>query len=141
MTGLVYGEQPPPILPVAHSVLDALLFHRAFGTVPDHVAVRVYIVEDEGLMVALGGLGNEFILGPRARELAGHRDVLSEFLTEKALTFRRAVWELIRPLFPVRSDGEPFFGPVVWLQTEPFAQLSATHHDQGVIILNRGEFS
>ncbi|WP_206793976.1 hypothetical protein [Amycolatopsis sp. MtRt-6] len=136
MTSLDYGDDPPPILPVAEGIYTVLDLHRAFGTIPIHANVRVYIA-GTNLMVALGGLDDGYLLGEHA-DKAPQRQLGAEYYTSAALQLRRHIEDAVMAELPRRGDGQPWFPFMVWLQPEHWAAQYG-YHDHGVTVLPQGE--
>ncbi|MGH3861635.1 hypothetical protein [Actinokineospora sp.] len=142
MPALTYGDRPTPppdLMAVAREVHAALILEQAFGTVPEYVEFRVVALDGAKLVVALGGLSNEFLLGPEHRDPVEDVDVITpDEMVTAAQVLYRAVERLVVTVSPHRAPGEPWFPTVIWLQFEHQAASAATAFPAGVVQVVNG---
>lgn len=139
MTSLDYEDARPPIVAAAHGLYEQLTIHRAFGTIPIEASLRVYVVNDDSLLIGIGDLDDQTLFGEHA-DRAAERFIPLECFTATGLRLRRDIERIADLELPYDPDGKPEFGFVVWLQSEHWTQQVAAHA-HGVTILHRGELA
>lgn len=134
MNRLTFGEERPPIKAAAQSLYTVLDLNRALGVIPIDVDVRVYVVNNDSLMITLGGLDDHFLLGQHT-EKATDPQLDPQHYTAPALRLRREIEDTVRAALPRCDHGQPRFAFIVWLQPAVWA-AKFDHHIHGVTTLN-----
>jgi hypothetical protein len=139
VSGLVDEQQPPDRRAFAETVCTVLALERVLGTLPTETVIRAYVViDDDRIMIAIGGLSDLFLLGPH-RDLAEQAVIESHYFTGPALRLRREIERVIAAQLPYRASGEPWFRVIVWMQPEPWWRKCADADPEGVIEVTSGE--
>lgn len=136
-----HEEQPaerPDAERIASLLYGVLAAERGTGFLPQHTAVGVLCSADrEHLFVQIGGLSDEFILGPATDlRMFAYLDPGACF-TAEARQIRYRVLDLARDTLPRKPSGELWFATDVWLMTEPFWRSPRFAFD-GVTVLGKG---
>ncbi|MFD8494242.1 hypothetical protein [Amycolatopsis sp. NPDC059657] len=131
---LDFGDRRPPILAAADSLYTVLVLDRALGLIPINADVRVYVVNNDSLMITVGGLDDTFLLGQHT-EKAADSQLAPEYYTASALRLRREIEDTVRGDLPRCGNGHPWFSFIVWLQPAVWA-AKFDHHSHGVTTLN-----
>lgn len=99
---------PRSLREAADVIHQALVAERSNGDIPAGVRIHVYALDGHALAVHIGGLDNDFIVGPGAgwtvAQIANlHPEV---YFTPEARRLRNRVLDLIRERLPRMDSGE-----------------------------------
>lgn len=136
MAPVTFGGGRPELRTVAETVHQVLTLERSAGLLPEHSELRVFAINDEHLIVAVGGLDTEFLLADTSALADG--PIPAHHYHLRALRLWRAVEDIVRTQVPRTSHGHPWFDALVWMQPEP-AWGTVAKHPEGVIVVEGGE--
>ncbi|WP_026424686.1 hypothetical protein [Actinokineospora inagensis] len=122
-------------LSVAAWVHFVLELERQQGTLPADVTLRVLVFEDGRLVVAIGGLADEFLVGPGTPVLEAETFVEPRRMTVAAKAVYDAAWHAVHAMSPYDKHNPS----QVWLLPRMQSVLTDARWPEGVIRVNEGE--
>ncbi|SES49119.1 hypothetical protein [Actinokineospora terrae] len=138
MTGeLTHMQQP---FTVAHGIHLVLSLEQLYGTIPQGATLRVLIFDRSRLVVAIGGLEDEFLVGPGTPTLSEDTALQPRHLTLEAKAVHDAGWHAVHALSPHKPHGGGLVHPTqVWMLPRMQSVLTDARWPHGVVHLDGGE--